>query len=694
MAQPAHQDLEQIASDTLKTLAMDAVQKANSGHPGMPMGMADAAAVLWTRFLTVDPGHPDAPHRDRFVLSAGHGSMLLYGLLHLAGFDLTLEDIQRFRQLGSRTPGHPEVGLTDGVETTTGPLGQGFANAVGMAMAEAFLGARFNRPGFAIVDHQTFAICSDGDLQEGISHEAASLAGHLGLGKLVYLYDDNGITIDGSTDLSFTEDTTKRFEAYGWHVLAVDGHDRPAVAAAIAAGIAEAARPTLIRCRTHIGHGSPNKQDTSASHGSPLGDDEIRLTKQGMGWPADALFRIPDEARVAFDGLRARGAARGASWDELFARYAVAHPELARQWERVHGSEATSIDALAAHLPDPASWDEVGEQATRVSSGKVLNALSAQLPHLWGGSADLTGSNKTDVSGATTFQKTRRDGRNLRYGIREHGMAAAMNGMALHGGVIPYGGTFLTFSDYMRPSIRLAALMHQRVIFVLTHDSVFLGEDGPTHQAVEHAMALRQIPGLHVMRPADGRETAAAWAAALEREDGPTALLLTRQGLPQLPGTMSAIDGVRRGGYVVHGEPDEIPQITLIGTGSELHLCTGAAEVLESQGVTVRVVSMPCAERFLAQPEVYRDAVLPPQCVLRVAVEAGRTLGWERFVGPFGLTLGIDRFGESAPAHDLATYFGLTVEDVTHKARGLLGTWRQVAADHIARVNAAIARLG
>ncbi len=673
---------------------MDAIQKANSGHPGMPMGMADAASVLWTRFLTVDPGQPDAPNRDRFVLSAGHGSMLLYGLLHLAGFDLTLEDIKRFRQLGSRTPGHPEVGITAGVETTTGPLGQGFANGVGMAMAEAFLAERFNRPGFELVDHHTFGICSDGDLQEGISHEAASLAGHLGLGKIVYLYDDNGITIDGSTDLSFTEDTTGRFEAYGWHVLTVDGHDHEAVAAAITAGVAETARPTLVRCKTHIGHMSPNKQDTAGSHGSPLGDEEIRLTKAAMGWPEEARFLVPDDARVAFDAMRARGAARGAAWEDLFARYADAHPALAAEWERVHAPETTSIDALAEHLPTMASWDDVGSQATRASSGKVLNALSEFLPTLWGGSADLTGSNKTDVSGGATFQKDNRGGRNLRYGIREHGMAAAMNGMALHGGVIPYGGTFLTFSDYMRPSIRLAALMHQRVVFVLTHDSIFLGEDGPTHQSVEHAMALRQIPGLHVMRPADGRETAAAWAAALERADGPTALLLTRQGLPQLPGTMTALEGVRRGAYVVHGAPDEVPQITLIGTGSELHLCTEAAQVLEQQGVSVRVVSMPCAERFLAQPEVYRDSVLPPACVLRVAVEAGRTYGWERFVGPFGVAIGVDRFGESAPADELATFFGLTTEDVLNKARGLLGTWRQVAADHIAKVNGAIARLG
>jgi transketolase len=661
--------LDRLVANTIKTLAIDAVEAANSGHPGMPMGMADASSVLWRHFLTVDPGAPEFPDRDRFVLSAGHGSMLIYALLHLSGFDLPLSELRRFRQLGSKTPGHPERGITPGVETTTGPLGQGLANAVGMAMAAEYLGARFNRPGFAVVDHHVFGICSDGDLQEGISHEAASIAGHLGLGRIVFLYDDNQISIEGSTELSFTEDTTGRFEAYGWQVLAVDGHDQAATAAAIAQAVACTDRPSLIRCRTHIGQGSPNKQDSASSHGSPLGAEETRLTKQAMGWPLEPTFIVPDAVRAAFEPLRQRGAAKRATWEAMMLRYQDAFPELAASWATLHSGDGLPAD-MEAHLP---SFDGVGSQATRASSGAVLTALAPVLPTLWGGSADLAGSNNTMIKGQPSFQKGERGGRNLHYGVREHGMAAAMNGMALHGGIIPYGGTFLTFSDYMRPSMRLAALMHQRAIYVLTHDSIFLGEDGPTHQSVEHAMALRLIPGLDVMRPADGRETAAAWAAALRRADGPTALLLTRQGLPQLEGTRAAMEGVARGAYVVVGQDVRDPELILIGTGSELHLCTEAAATLASEGRRVRVVSMPCAERFVRQSQAWRDEVLPASCKKRLSVEAGRTFGWERFVGDGGQSVGVDTFGESAPAEELAEHFGITAANVLARARTLLG---------------------
>lgn len=659
-----------LASDalvnTLKTLAIDAVERANSGHPGMPMGMADAAAVLWADFLTADPSDPSFVDRDRFVLSAGHGSMLLYGLLHVAGYPLPLDELKRFRQLGSLTPGHPESHLTPGVDTTTGPLGQGLANAIGMALAEAWLAARYNRPGHAVIDHWTYGICSDGDLQEGISHEAASLAGHLGLGKLVFLYDDNHITIDGATDLSFSEDIPARFAAYGWHVDRVDGHDRQAVHDAIARARTETGRPSLIACRTRIGKGSPNKEGSEKSHGSPLGAAEVKLTKAALGWPVDAEFLVPDEAVAALDELRVRGAMKRAAHEERLGRYRQAHPELAAELERVLAG-----DGLPGGLEEAVAGLGDASHATRVSSGKVINALAPLLPQLIGGSADLAGSTKTTVSGGGTFSRSDRGARNLFFGIREHGMAAIMNGMALHGGVIPYGGTFLTFSDYMRGAMRLSALMRQRVIYVLTHDSVFLGEDGPTHQSVEHAMALRLIPGMHVLRPADARETAAAWLTALRRVDGPSCLLLTRQDLPALDGTHAALEGVPRGGYVVV-DCDGAPDVVLVGTGSELHLCTGAAERLAADGVAARVVSMPSLERFLAQDEAYRDSVLPPTSLARLTVEAGRTHGWEPIAGPLGDRVGIDTFGESAPAEVLADHFGLTIDAVTERARALL----------------------
>ena len=681
-------ELDALVVNTIKTLAMDAVQAANSGHPGMPMGTADAASVLWREFLTTDPHNPDFADRDRFILSAGHGSMLLYALLHLSGHDLPLAELKNFRQLGSKTPGHPEVDVTPGVETTTGPLGQGLANGVGMAMAEAYLAATFNRPGFTIVDHMTYGICSDGDLQEGISHEAASLAGHLGLGKLVFLWDDNKISIDGSTDLSFSEDVAKRFEAYGWQVLSADGHDHASVSKALEEGRGELSKPTLICTRTRIGHGSPNKEGTAASHGAPLGEDEIKLTKEAIGWPFTEPFHVPSDVYGAFADLQARGAKKRAEWEASFSAYTAQHPELAALWKSVHEGDGLPSELTSA-LP---SWDDVGKEATRASSGKVINALAEHLPMLWGGSADLSGSNKTYVNGLPPFQKGDYAGRNLHFGVREHGMGAIMNGMALHGPIIPYGGTFLTFSDYMRPSMRLAALMHQRAVYVMTHDSIFLGEDGPTHQSVEHAMALRQIPGLHVLRPADGRETAAAWMSALRRTDGPTALLLTRQGLPQLPGTSKAEEGYARGAYIVHGDPDACPDIILIGTGSELHLCTEAATRLEATGLKVRVVSMACMARFDAESEDYRSAILPAECPIRLSVEAGRTSGWEPYIGSFGGSVGVDRFGESAPASELATFFGITVDNVVKQANALIARFQTDAEAHITALQSAMAR--
>ena len=668
MEQPTY--ATDILVNTLKTLAIDAVERANSGHPGMPMGMADTASVLWADFYTVDPTDPTWFDRDRFVLSNGHGSMLLYGLLHLAGFPLPLEELKNFRQLHSKTPGHPEFGMTPGVETTTGPLGQGIANAVGMAMAERHLAARYNREDLHVVDHMTWVICGDGCLHEGVASEAASLAGHLALGKLVVLYDDNGITIEGKTDLAWSEDVPKRFEAYGWHTLTVDGHDRHAVHKAIAAAKAETGRPTLISCKTHIGHGSPNKQDKASSHGSPLGKAEIALVKEKLGWPQSPDFIVPDEAVAAFDALRVRGQMKRATWDRHLAQYAERFPELHAELTRVIAGKLP--DNVFAHLP---SFDDK-PIATRVSSGKVINALAPHLPELWGGSADLAGSTKTLIDKAESFSRFAPTGRNLHFGIREHGMAAAMNGMALHGGVIPYGATFLTFTDYMRGAMRLSALMRQRAIYVLTHDSIFLGEDGPTHQAVEHAMALRLIPGLTVMRPGDARESAFAWRFALENP-GPTALLLTRQDLPGVPGTG---EGVLRGAYVVQDTPEA--KLALIGTGSELHLCVLAAKILENQGIAARVVSMPSVETFLAQPADYRESVLPEKLRVRISVEAGRTFGWERIVGPFGASVGLDRFGESAPSEVLAELFGFTADHVA-----------KVAFDTLAAYPAALARL-
>ena len=658
-------NLDQLCVNTIRALAMDGVQQANSGHPGMPMGMADAAYVLWTDFLKHNPSNPAWPDRDRFVLSAGHGSMLLYSLLHLTGYDLPMEQLKQFRQWDSMTPGHPEYGDTPGVETTTGPLGQGFANAVGMALAERMLVAEFNRPGYPIVDHHTYAIVSDGDLMEGISHEAASLAGHLGLGRLIYLYDDNHITIEGDTHLAYSDDAGQRFKAYGWHVQSVDGHDRAAVADAIRQAQAETARPSLIICRTHIAYGSPNKQDTAESHGAPLGPEEVRRTKEAMGYPTDDPFFVPDEALARFRRALDNGAAAQAEWEALFARYEEAYPELAAEWKR----------RMAGELPKdwegsvPRFAPEDGPIATRAAGGKVMTAIAPALPELVGGSADLHPSTKTYLSAYPAVQKGQYGARNLHFGVREHGMGGILNGMALHGGFRPYGSTFLVFLDYMRPSVRLATIMKLPVIYVYTHDSVFVGEDGPTHQPVEQAASLRIMPGMTVIRPADANETAAAWRSIIEYRGGPVALLLSRQKLPILHGVDS--EGVSRGAYVIADAPD--PDVILIASGSEVAPALGARELLAEQGVAARVVSMPSWELFESQSQAYRNSILPPGLKARVAIEAGVATGWERYVGTEGEIIALDRFGASAPYGVLAEKFGFTAEAIAARVSAYLG---------------------
>ena len=661
--------LDQLCINTIRTLAMDGVQKANSGHPGMPMGMADVAYVLWTRFLKHNPADPGWPNRDRFVLSAGHGSMLLYSLLHLTGYDLPLEELKRFRQWDSRTPGHPERGLTPGVETTTGPLGQGFANGVGMALAERFLAASFNQPDFPIFDHHTYAIVSDGDLMEGVSHEAASLAGHLGLGKIIYLYDDNEISIEGSTDITFTEDVPNRFRAYGWHVQEVDAYDVDGIEAAIRAAQEETERPSLIVCHSHIAYGSPNKQDTAGAHGAPLGEDEVRMTKEGLGWSPDAHFFIPDEALAVFRQAIEQGREAQAQWHGIFERYRAAYPAEAGLLETLWTGELPEgwSDALPTFSPGD------GPIATRNASGTVLNALAPALPTLLGGSADLAPSNKTLLKESNDFQQGTTAGRNLRFGVREHAMGSILNGLALHGGVLPYGGTFLVFSDYMRPPVRLAAMMELPVVYVWTHDSVWIGEDGPTHQPIEQLAALRAIPNLVVIRPADATETAGAWRVALERRDGPTGLVLTRQKLPVLFETnRDPAETIARGAYVLV-DSSGIPDVLLIASGSEVHVALEARDLLAQKGVAVRVVSMPSWEIFDAQPASYRDSVLPPQVTARLAIEAGVTQGWTKYAGPAGDVIGLDHFGASAPYKTLMEKFGFTAEAVAERALQLLG---------------------
>lgn len=659
---------QRLTANTVRGLAMDAVQKANSGHPGMPMGMADAAVVLWSQFLKFNPQDPGWPDRDRFVLSAGHGSMLLYSLLHLAGYAVTLDDLRQFRQWDSITPGHPEYHLTPGVETTTGPLGQGISNAVGMAMAERWLATRFNRPDFPVVNHMTYVVASDGDLMEGISHEAASLAAHLGLGKLVVLYDDNHISIDGATDLSFSENVALRFAAYGWHTLQVDGQDPFAVYAGIVAAQGETERPSLLLCRTTIGYGSPNKANTSGVHGEPLGADEVRLAKTELGLPVDQDFYVPKEATDIMRGAATRGQAEEAAWQELWRRYEAAYPELAAEFEQFQSlqSEVTlDIDAVV---------DTSKATATRNASGVVLNAIAAQVPNLIGGSADLTPSNKTALKGTSYLSRDDFSGRYIHFGVREHAMGAILNGMAVHGGLRPFGGTFLVFSDYMRPAIRLAALMHAPVIYVYTHDSIGVGEDGPTHQPVEHLMALRVMPNVTTIRPADARETVAAWLSAIDNVQGPTALVFSRQSVPALP---SSVEGARRGAYILAEARDAAgdavtPDVILIGSGTETHLALAAGQQLTAESIAARVVSMPSWELFDRQSEAYRESILPMTVTARVAVEAGVTTGWERWVGLSGAVIGLDRFGASAPQEVLYQQFGITTEAVANAARALV----------------------
>ena len=659
--------LEQLAVNTIRVLSMEAVEKARSGHPGLPMGCADFAYVLFTKCLKFNPRHPGWPDRDRFVLSAGHGSMLIYSLLHLSGYDLPLEELANFRQWGSMTPGHPEYGDAPGVETTTGPLGQGFGNGVGMALAERLLAARFNTEEHEIVDHFTYALVSDGDLMEGLSHEAASLAGHLRLGKLVYFYDDNSITIEGDTSLAYSDDVAKRFEGYGWHVQRVDGQDRKEIEESLRVAREETGRPSLIIGRTTIAYGSPNKAGTHGAHGAPLGPEEVQATREHLGWTY-AEFTVPDEVKPLFQAAGEVGAAKNAEWDRLFAEYSDRNKTKAAEWTRIH--EGRLPEGWTDHLPRFSSSDK--PIATRAASGKVINAIADVVPELIGGSADLAPSNNTMVKEKGSVSRENFAGRNLHFGVREHGMASALNGIALHGGIRPYGGTFLIFSDYMRPSIRLAALMGQPVIFVFTHDSVFLGEDGPTHQPVEHAASLRAMPNLRVIRPADANETAAAWAMALEHTTGPTALLLTRQGLPIYDNTLHGI-GPEKGAYVFSKESGAgDPDVILLASGSEVCVAHEAAALLAGKKVRARVVSMPCWEVFAEQSAEYRDSVLPPQVTKRLAVEAASPFGWERYVGSEGRVIGLDRFGASAPYKVLAEKFGFTRENVAREAEAML----------------------
>jgi transketolase len=679
------QSIEELCINTIRMLCVDAVEKAKSGHPGAPMGLAPTAYVLWTRFLKHNPRNPSWPDRDRFVLSAGHGSMLLYSMLHLTGYDLPLEQIQQFRQWGSHTPGHPERKLTPGVETTTGPLGQGFGNGVGMAIAEAHLAARYNRPGFEIVNHFTYGIVSDGDLMEGVAAEAASLAGHLKLGKLIYVYDNNRISLAASTELTFTEDCAKRFEAYGWHTQAVeDGNDLDAIDQALRAARKETSRPSLILVRTHIGYGSPGKQDTFEAHGSPLGEKEVKLTKERLGWPAEPPFFIPQEALARFRESVGKGERTETESNGKFSAYAQKFPDLARELEQVLRGELP--DGWEAAIPDfPADAKGL---ATRVASGKILNAVAQKLPTLIGGSADLNPSTHTVFQNLGDFESPQREfadpqgsagggfgygGRNLHFGVREHGMGAALNGMAAHGGIIPLGSTFLIFSDYMRPSIRLAALMELGVIYVFTHDSIGLGEDGPTHQPIEHLAALRAIPRLVVIRPGDANETAVAWRVAVETRDRPVALALTRQNVPTFDRAQFAgADGLRRGAYVLADAPNGKPDIILIGTGSEVHLVASARQKLLERNIQARVVSMPSWELFDAQPRDYRESVLPKSVKSRLAVEAALPQGWHRYVGDAGDIIGIERFGASAPGNVVMEKLGFTVNHVIDRALALL----------------------
>ena len=662
-------DLQNRAINTLRFLSADAVQAANSGHPGLPMGAAAMAYTLWTRHLRHNPRNPRWPGRDRFVLSGGHGSMLLYSLLHLTGYDLSLDEIKNFRQWGSITPGHPEYGLTPGVETTTGPLGQGFATGVGMAIAATHLAATFNLPGFELIDSYIYGIVTDGDLMEGVSSEAASLAGHLSLGRLIYIYDNNHISIDGSTDLAFTEDRAARFEAYDWHVQNLeDGNDVEAVDKAIQAAKKDP-RPSLILCRTTIGFGAPHKQGTAKAHGEPLGEDELKLAKENLGWPVEPKFYIPDDALTHFREAIERGRKAEAEWKDKFAAYQRLHPAQGAEIKRrLDGKLPDGWDAELPVFPPDAKG-----LASRVISGKTINALAAILPELLGGSADLEPSNKTWIADSPAFTKDSPEGRNFHFGVREHATGAALNGMALFGGVIPYGGTFLIFSDYMKPAIRIAAISHIPAIYVFTHDSIGLGEDGPTHQPIEHLAALRAIPNMSVIRPADANETVEAWKLAIMRRDGPTALILTRQELPTLDRSVVAdASELAKGAYVLSDFGEGEPELILMASGSEVSLIYAAGAQLAEGGLNVRVVSFPSWDLFEKQDAAYRESVLPVSTKARLAVEAGAGLGWERYVGSDGAVISMERFGASAPAKILFEKFGFTVENVIAKAREVL----------------------
>jgi transketolase len=659
--------LENLCINTIRTLSMDAVQKADSGHPGAPMGLAPAAYVLWTQILRHNPDNPCWHDRDRFILSAGHASMLLYSLLHLTGYDVKLDDLMNFRQWESRTPGHPEYACSIGIETTTGPLGQGLANAVGMAMAERHLAAMYNKPGFDIVDHYTYCMCGDGDLMEGVASEAASLAGHLALGKLICIYDNNGITIEGKTGLAFTEDVAMRFRAYNWHVIELDdGNDTGAIFKAIQDAKNEKGKPSMISVRTHIAYGSPHKQDTADAHGSPLGEEEVKLTKKALGWPEDKAFYVPEEALKLFRQSTDKGRNLEAQWLNTFEGYKKNFPELAQRWtSAMDGRLEPGWDADVPEFKEAV--------ATRAASGKVINALAKKIPGLIGGSADLAPSNNTIINNAGDFQPGSYDARNIRFGVREHGMGGIMNGMALHRGLIPYGGTFLVFSDYMRPSVRLAALMGLHVVYVFTHDSIALGEDGPTHQPIEHVSSLRLIPGLTVIRPSDANETSEAWRQAIINSDGPTALILTRQKVPLIDREKYAkADGLAKGGYIIAGTSAK-PDIIIIATGSEVSISLDAASKLTEKGINARVVSMPSQELFERNSAEYKETVLPSGDIPRLIVEAGHTMSWERYAGAKGRIMGITRFGASAPGGVLMKKFGFTAENVAINALEMTG---------------------
>ena len=662
-------NIEQLGIDTARLLSIDAVQKANSGHPGLPLGAAPMGHVLWAHHMRYDPKNPQWANRDRFILSAGHGCMLQYSFLYLTGYNLTIDDLKSFRQLHSKTPGHPEYGLLDGIDATTGPLGQGFANGVGMAIAQQHLASRYNQPGFNLFNYKIYAICSDGDMMEGVTSEAASLAGHLQLGNIIYLYDDNHISIEGDTALTFNEDTAKRFEAYNWHVQVLpDGNDIAALSAAVKNAQEETSRPSLIKVRTHIGYGSPNKVDTAAAHGSPLGIDEVKLVKQNFGFDPEQSFFVPPEVLAYYRSVGKKGGELVKTWNDLFAAYKVKFAEQAAMYEAEQKGEL------------PAGWsDELpvfkvvdGGMATRKASGKVLNAIAPKLPGLIGGSADLSPSTDTIVGKYTSFSAEDRGGRNFHFGIREHAMGSVLNGMALTKGIIPYGATFLIFSEYMRPPIRLAAIMKIRPIYVFTHDSIGLGEDGTTHQPIEQLISLRAIPNLTVIRPADANETAHAWKVAIEHKDGPVAIVLTRQNIPVIDQEKFTVAGeLSKGAYILSDSVGE-PEIILIGTGSEVSLLIKAQEKLSEASIPARVISMPSWELFERQDKTYRQTIFPPAMKKRLAVEAGATFGWHKYVTDEGDVIGMTRFGESAPAEDLFKAFGFTVENIVERAKALI----------------------